>query len=62
MKTVKIFLILGILSIVSTVVIGRMAHANIQCGIKPIAPLGCQSSDAVCVCDRNGNCEWEWHC
>jgi len=35
---------------------------NLQCGIPPIPPIGCDRDDAVCVCDRNGNCQWLWQC
>jgi len=34
------------------------AYANMKCGLKPLPPLGCSSSDAVCQCDSNGNCQW----
>ena len=34
------------------------AYANMQCGIKPIPPIGCSSSNAVCQCDSSGNCQW----
>lgn len=36
--------------------------STVQCGIKPIAPIGCKSSDAVCVCDADGNCQWVFYC
>ena len=36
--------------------------ANINCGIKPIPPIGCDSDDARCVCDAEGNCEWVFDC
>lgn len=35
------------------------AHAN-QCGLKPMIPLGC--TDAVCLCDGEGNCDWVYIC
>jgi hypothetical protein len=38
------------------------AYAPIQCGIPPIPPIGCTAQDAVCVCDAQGNCHWEFHC
>lgn len=31
-----------------------------NCGIKPIAPIGCK--DATCVCDEKGKCKWVWSC
>lgn len=37
-------------------------HHYLGCGIKPIAPIGCTSDDAVCICDNNGNCEWMFVC
>lgn len=35
---------------------------NFKCGLKPLPPLGCDSDNAVCVCDRNGNCSWQFQC
>ena len=35
---------------------------SIQCGLKPLAPLGCKSENAHCVCDAQGNCHWEFDC
>lgn len=32
------------------------------CGLKPLPPLGCSNSDAVCMCDSAGNCHWVWQC
>ena len=40
------------------------ASANYKCGIKPLPPLGCKRSDAVCICERTGpygsgeTCRW----
>ena len=40
---------------------GMNANANINCGIKPIKPLGCgQNAYATCQCDSQGNCRWVW--
>lgn len=34
---------------------------NLQCGITPITPIGCET--AICVCDEDGdNCKWEFIC
>ena len=30
--------------------------------IKPIKPLYCPHMHAICVCDANGVCVWEWIC
>ncbi|MHB1744160.1 MAG: hypothetical protein ACYCRE_05240 [Acidobacteriaceae bacterium] len=41
------------------------ALATAQCPIKPLKPLkplGCPEMHAVCVCDANGHCWWEWVC
>lgn len=35
---------------------------NLRCGLKPLPPLGCKSSDAVCMCDSDGNCQWVFRC
>lgn len=36
--------------------------ANFNCGIPPIPPIGCDSDDAVCVCDAEGRCSWQFNC
>lgn len=28
------------------------------CGIRPIPPIGCSSSDATCICSSDGDCQW----
>lgn len=33
-----------------------------SCGFPPFPPFGCDSDDAVCVCDANGDCEWHFIC
>jgi len=33
--------------------------ANLQCGIRPIAPIGCSNNQAVCSCGAYG-CQWIW--
>jgi hypothetical protein len=43
------------------IVIPPRACAQMGCGLKPIPPLGCKYSDAVCRCDGSG-CEWVWYC
>jgi len=37
-----------------------VVSASINCGIKPIPPIGCSDADAVCVCDDDGNCAWQF--
>ena len=37
-----------------------VVSANINCGIKPIPSIGCSDADAVCVCDDDGNCAWQF--
>lgn len=37
---------------------GTFVLASLQCGIKPIPPIGCSSADAMCICDEDGNCYW----
>ena len=38
-------------------------HAdNMACGLKPMPPLGCSSSSAVCLCDASGACKWVFSC
>lgn len=32
------------------------------CGIRPLAPVGCHWRDAMCVCDKDHNCEWVFVC
>jgi hypothetical protein len=35
------------------------------CGLvplKPLVPLGCKDLVPVCVCDKNGNCSYQWQC
>ncbi len=38
------------------------ALANINCGIKPLPPIGCAYDSGRCVCDSNGNCHWVFDC
>lgn len=36
-----------------------------SCGIPPIPPIpsiGCSSMRPVCICDQEGNCEWQFMC
>jgi hypothetical protein len=34
---------------------------NLNCGIRPIPPIGCQVGP--CVCDQTGtNCQWQFIC
>ena len=36
--------------------------SSLECGIKPIPPIGCSSENAVCVCDESEECEWKFVC
>lgn len=36
-----------------------LAYANLQCGLKPLPPLGCEV--AYCQCDDDG-CRWVFSC
>lgn len=56
-----------ILTITLAIVFGTTAGfvrdslANLSCGIPPLLPIGC--SQAVCVCDENGNnCRYVFVC
>lgn len=35
---------------------------SFSCGVPPIPPIGCKHTDAVCICEENGNCRWVWKC
>ena len=56
MKYIMVFLIgFGIGFFTSEV-----AHSNtLQCGLKPVTPLGCQATRCICVDD---NCFWVIEC
>lgn len=37
----------------------------ISCGMmpmKPMTPMGCSDTQAVCICDGSGDCSWIWIC
>lgn len=37
----------------------------LTCGLtplKPLPPLGCKDLLAVCICDEQGRCRWQWQC
>jgi hypothetical protein len=35
------------------------AHAStLQCGLRPLTPLGCTTDSAACVCFPGGECTW----
>lgn len=36
--------------------------ALFKCGIPPNPPIRCGRSKAVCVCDEDGNCRWQFYC
>ena len=55
MKTLVVLFVLSRLSANQSVI-----PVNFQCGLKPLPPFGCKSEDAVCVCDRDGNCQWQF--
>jgi|HubBroStandDraft_6_1064221.scaffolds.fasta_scaffold32211_5 hypothetical protein len=52
------------LAIVSGVTIASPVYAqSLQCGLKPLPPVGCKSEKARCICDADGdNCQWEFVC
>lgn len=52
----KRILLIGMLIVVAAIA------AVAGCGFHGFPPMGCKDSDAVCICDANGNCRWEWHC
>lgn len=31
---------------------------NLQCGVRPIPPVGCKMSSIMCVCDAYKTCQW----
>ena len=35
---------------------------SMACGLKPLLPLGCSSSNAQCLCDAHGNYSWVFSC
>jgi hypothetical protein len=36
---------------------------NLNCGMKPMAPIGCRGADAICTCDETGQyCSWQFIC
>jgi hypothetical protein len=40
---------------------GSIMKVNLSCGLRPLAPLGCQVGP--CTCDQNGNnCQWTFIC
>lgn len=50
-----------LLAVTALTLTAGTAYANFQCGIKPLPPLGCEWSDAQCVCS-GGHCEWVFIC
>ena len=61
MKLTKTRLLIGLLIVNMFVWGANSAFANINCGLKPLKPLGCgMNSYAVCQCDANGKCTWVW--
>ena len=52
-----------VLAIVSGVTFASPVYAqSLQCGLKPLPPVGCKSENARCICDPEGNCHWEFDC
>ena len=46
-------------------VLGGAAPAaanSMACGLRPIAPPGCASTVARCVCEASGECRWVFDC
>lgn len=59
----KLVLILTVFAAIAALYAAQnIACANYACGLKPLPPLGCSMSDAVCICDNAGNCQWVWIC
>jgi hypothetical protein len=54
--------LLPILIAAALVLAAPAAASSLACGLKPLPPLGCSSSGAVCVCDADGNCRWVFVC
>ena len=60
----RLFLIIVVLAVCLipvTVFNARAYSCEIQ-PIKPIQPIGCKDLIPMCVCDKNGNCYWQWIC
>ena len=45
---------------IGLMVFASVAYANLQCGLRPLPPLGCVV--AYCQCDGDGNCSWVFSC
>jgi hypothetical protein len=56
----RITVIIGLLA--SALLASAVSAQPLQCGIKPLPPLGCKSENAHCVCDAAGHCHWEFDC
>lgn len=54
------WIIIGLIGFTIGSMIGKTAHSNaLQCGLKPVVPLGCNVGDCLCVDD---NCFWVVSC
>jgi hypothetical protein len=53
-------LVLGVVFLVG--VTTPVLANTMACGLKPLAPLGCSSANARCVCDADGQCRWVFDC
>jgi hypothetical protein len=52
-----------VLAIVSGAIFASPVYAqSLQCGLKPLPPVGCKSEKARCICDEDSNCHWEFDC
>ena len=54
----------ALLAIVSRVTFVSSVYAqSLQCGLKPLPPVGRKSEKACCICDSDGgDCHWEFVC
>jgi hypothetical protein len=59
---VSLVLLVGILLISGAVPVQCAGCGIKPIEIKPIPPVGCKDMVQVCVCDKRGNCEWQWAC
>jgi hypothetical protein len=46
------------MSLCATLMTGPAPAQNLSCGLMPIPPVGCSRSNAQCVCDASGRCQW----
>lgn len=55
----RIMILLSVLALGGT---GPALADSMTCGLKPLAPLGCSSSNARCICEADGQCRWVFDC